>query len=268
MLSVPSNILFTIGDVTVYWYGLFASLGLAATGVCIIYFARFFERVKKIPILCEFERFSLPLLAGVLIGGRLLFVLYHLEYFVLFPLEIPSVWHGGWVWHGALIGGVLATCMLIRSKVVRLSIADIYAPALALAQSIGRWGNYFNQEAYGLPTSLPWGIPIDEAHRVPGYQAYSTFHPTFLYESSFDFALFVFLAVLLKRQIANKDYEKKAGTVFFLYVLIYSIGRFFIEFIRIDTVPILIGLRAPQWFCLALFLVAGWYLLHRTQKMV
>ena len=124
-------------------------------------------------------------------------------------------------------------------------------------------GNYFNQEAYGLPTSLIWGIPIEFAQRVTGYEGFSHFQPTFLYESLFALALFIglFIAsrILLFRFVHRSNREVRFmhfGVIFLSYALLYSFGRFLIEFLRIDIVPVIAGLRMPQWISLAVMAVA------------
>lgn len=201
------------------------------------------------------------------IFARLLFVVYHLDYFALYPTEVIAVWHGGWVWHGALLGGLLGIFIYCRRHAISfLRMLDVCAPGVVLGQSIGRWGNFFNQEAYGLPTDMPWGIAIDPTHRLPGFERFAVFHPTFLYESIFDLVLFLFLWLVTAKIVKNSAYQ--AGTIFFLYLLFYSLGRFYIEFLRIDLVPILAGLRAPQWISLVLIgISAGWFL-QRRKKLV
>ena len=118
------------------------------------------------------------------------------------------------------------------------------APGLALGQAIGRWGNYFNQELYGAPTLLPWGIPIDLASRVPGYEGYLYFHPAFLYESLWLFGVALILFFLLTRWARQEPFIE--GCVFFLFLALAGIGRFGVEFLRIDAMPYLFGVRLQQ----------------------
>ncbi len=266
--------LFDFGAVTISLYGI-----LIATGFLAAYSVSFFC-AKKRGLVHHVDRVILwALLPGILFA-RSLFVLYHPDYFLSHLLEIPAVWHGGWVWHGALAGGLLGIFLYCKeNKIAFLSLLDVCAPGVALGQSIGRWGNFFNQEAYGLPTNVPWGITIDPAHRLPGFEQFAVFHPAFLYESIFDFGLFLFLLFMVKYLSSLRrrdprllgDDTSYTGATFFLYLTLYSIGRFGIEFFRIDGVPIIMGLRSPQWISLGLIAlgVAGLvWVLHKQKKLV
>ena len=182
------------------------------------------------------------LIAGI-IGARLWHVFTPPEsmlidgknpYFIR-PLEILNIRNGGLGIPGAVMAGVFALWLYCRKyKTSFLSWLDILAPGLALAQAIGRWGNFFNQEVYGLPSNLPWAIKIDAAHRLPEYAQIERYHPTFLYE--FIWNILNMLALLL---IARKFGDKlKKGDIFLIYLIIYPVGRFLLEFIRIEYSPI------------------------------
>ena len=134
-------------------------------------------------------------------------------------------------------------------------VADAIAPGIALAQAIGRWGNYFNQELFGAPTDLPWGLIIDPANRPAGYEAFETFHPTFLYESVW------MLAVAGVLVWADRRFRMGHGRVFALYVLLYAAGRIWIEALRIDTANTILGLRLNIWTSLLVGLGALAYLI-------
>ena len=241
------------GGFSLHWYGLCVGLGVAV-GMLLIWVTvrRTIEASERNDWLKHVANFAPLILFCGAIGGRIAFILYHLDYFQLNPGEMPLIWHGGWVWYGALLGGLLALigyCRLVRIDVWRM--ADALVPGVTLGQAIGRWGNYFNQEAYGAPTGLPWGIPIDEAHRVMGYEVFQYFHPTFLYESLGDLVLALLLfygAVRMAKQTQVR------GCVALLFLISYGLMRFGLEAIRIDRVPVLAGLRVPQWS--SLFLVA------------
>ncbi|MBI4249973.1 prolipoprotein diacylglyceryl transferase [Candidatus Uhrbacteria bacterium] len=247
-------------------YGVVVALaGVAAFGVAYFLFLRVSLRDRSG---VDFYTLFFFVLLGGIVGGRALFILYHLSYFIEYPFEIPAIWHGGWVWHGAAAGGGIALYTYARFKHVSfLRLADVIVPGLAIGQAIGRWGNYFNQEAYGLPTSLPWGIRIDFENRIAGYETFTAFHPTFLYESLWDVALFVFLFIFAFRYSREGALARNPGTLFALYLILYSAGRFMIEFLRIDTVPVIVGLRAPQWISLIL-IAAGLFLLQKQRKMI
>lgn len=258
----PGRIAFTVGSLEISWYGLLATIALAAAYS--VAYALWKRGKDSTANTRDFDRTALIVLITGVIGARALFVLYHFDYFVNAPSEIIAFWHGGWVWHGGLIGGAIALFFCAgKSAKNFLLLADLFAPALALAQSIGRWGNYFNQEAYGLPTSAWWGIPIDPANRVAGFEATSTFHPTFLYESVADIALFAFLLALSLRKNTLAP-----GVIAAIYLIIYSAIRFGIEFFRIDLVPVFLGLRAPQWISAGMIIFVGWQLLQSRRKKV
>ncbi|GAB7003797.1 prolipoprotein diacylglyceryl transferase [Nocardioides sp. AN3] len=163
------------------------------------------------------------------------------------------VWHGGLGIWGGIAGGAVGAYICARRKGIRmLPLVDTIAPTLLVAQAIGRWGNWFNQELYGKPTTLPWGLEIDPAHRVPGYEHVATFHPTYLYECLWNLAGFCLLLWLERR------FRLGYGRVLALYVMIYTAGRFWIEQLRIDTVELhdVLGLRFNVWTSLVLFVAA------------
>ncbi|MDR0959587.1 MAG: prolipoprotein diacylglyceryl transferase [Propionibacteriaceae bacterium] len=166
---------------------------------------------------------------------------------------IFRMWEGGLGILGGIVFGALgAWFMCHRKQVSFLILADCVAPALPFAQAIGRLGNWFNQEVYGLPTTLPWGLEIDLAHRVAGYAADATFHPTFLYEMIFNLVVGVFLLILS----ARLGRRLKPGVLFAIYGVCYACGRFLIELVRIDPVPVVFGLRSNSWAIIAVGLVA------------
>lgn len=154
-----------------------------------------------------------------------------MEYYLSHPLEILNTRQGGLGIPGAVIGGVIALVIYTRRHHLNFfTWADVIAPGLALAQAIGRWGNFFNQELYGPPSTLPWAIYIDPSHRLLGYEEYATYHPMFLYESLWNLFSFFLLMVV------GRKYEDRLmpGDIFWVYLVVYPIGRFFLEFIRLD----------------------------------
>ncbi len=156
-------------------------------------------------------------------------------FYLSHPLDAIAVWRGGLGIPGGVAGGVAALWLFTRQN--RLDFRqwlDIAAPGVPLAQAVGRWGNYVNRELYGRPTDLPWAIPIEPAYRLPGFENFETFHPTFLYESIWN--LGACLALLwIARRYADR---LKSGEVFLLYLIIYPVGRFLVEFIRLDSAEI------------------------------
>jgi phosphatidylglycerol:prolipoprotein diacylglycerol transferase len=185
-------------------------------------------------------------------------------WYLTHPLDALAIWRGGLGIPGAVIGGVLALYLYTRkNKLDFLMWVDIAAPGLALGQAIGRWGNFVNQELYGKPTNLPWAIHIDPQYRLPGYENQATYHPLFLYESLWNLTN-MFLLIWISRRYANR---LKPGDVFLIYLLVYPVGRFFLEFIRLD--PSMVGgLNANQTLMLIVFLIAAGLLFwrHRIQK--
>jgi prolipoprotein diacylglyceryl transferase len=152
------------------------------------------------------------------------------------------IWDGGLgIWGAVALGALGAWIGARRAGVALPPVADAIAPAIALAQAIGRFGNYFNQELFGKPTTVPWALEIDPIHRPAGYEQYATFQPTFLYESLW------LLGMVLVLLWADKRFRMGHGRVFALYVLLYCIGRFWIEGLRIDEANEILGLRLNEW---------------------
>ena len=186
------------------------------------------------------------------------------KWYLMHPLDMINIRNGGLGIPGAIIGGALALWIYCRNKKLTfLTWLDIVAPGVALAQAIGRWGNFFNQELYGKPTNLPWKIYIDPLHRVAGYQNYDYFTPLFLYESLWNL---LNMAVLLW---LGRRFEKwlKPGDLFFFYAIMYAIGRFFLEFLRLDASQVA-GINFNQTFMVIVALVSGvaFFLNHRLRR--
>src|SRR5262249_8635366 len=149
-----------------------------------------------------------------------------------------EIWKGGLSIWGAVAGGAIAVIIMARRhKLDVLALMDALAPGIVLAQAIGRWGNYFNQELFGRPTTLPWALAIDPAHRPAGFEKYATFHPTFLYESLWCLAVF---GILLW---AEKRFHFKRGQTFALYIALYTFGRVWFEALRVDEASKIFGIR-------------------------
>src|SRR5437868_13998573 len=164
---------------------------------------------------------------------------------------IFAVWEGGLgVWGGILLGCLVGAVVVRQSGARVRDFMDAVAPGLLLAQGIGRWGNWFNQELYGKPTSLPWGLKIDPAHRQPNYALNSTFHPTFLYEFVYDL---IGVGILL---LLDRRFRFKPPALFSLYVSYYTLGRFFEELIRIDPAHHFGGLRLTAWVSVIVFVAS------------
>lgn len=239
----PSPILASFGPINLYWYGFFIMLGVLAALAAAIYLAKQHALKKEIIIDLAFW-----LIISGIIGARLYAVFLELPYFLARPLDILKIWQGGLAIHGAIVGGGLA--LFLFAKKYRHNfwqLTAIIATVLPLGQAIGRWGNYFNQELFGYPTSLPWGIPIDQFHRPWQYLNYGYFHPAFLYESLGNLIIFIFLVSLHYLYIKKNQLNNYAHFLLLAaYFLLYSLLRFSTEFIRLDATPSFLGLRFPQ----------------------
>jgi phosphatidylglycerol---prolipoprotein diacylglyceryl transferase len=163
-------------------------------------------------------------------------------YYLTHPLDALSIWNGGLGIVGAVVGGGLAIFIYVRkNKLSFLTWVDIIAPGLLLAQAMGRWGNFINQELYGAPTNLPWAIYIDEAHRYPGFLDQAYYHPTFLYESILNL---IGMGLLL--WVSNRFFDRLyKGDVFLIYLIYYPIVRILMEMLRLDSSTVA-GFNANQ----------------------
>lgn len=164
------------------------------------------------------------------------------------PSEIPMIWHGGLGIWGGVLAGSLTACLVLRYRGLKIApVADAIAPTILLGQVFGRIGNYFNQELFGRPTTLPWGLEIDLSHRPFGFEHYATFHPTFLYEMLWNLAAIAALIWIERR------FHPRGGMMMGFYLCAYSIGRFWVENLRIDQANHFLGLRLNVWTSLLVF---------------
>lgn len=183
-------------------------------------------------------------------------------YYLTHPLDALAIWRGGLGIPGAIAGGVLAMLWYTRRHRLRfVPWLDVAAPALALGQAIGRWGNFVNQELYGNPTKLPWAIYIAPQNRLPGFQQYAYYHPLFLYESLWDLLNLGILLYLTERHLG----KLRSGDLFLVYLIVYPVGRFFLEFLRLDPSPVA-GVDINQVLMAAVALVSAGLLLWRHRS--
>lgn len=211
------RVAFSIFGIDVMWYGILMALGMIIGTLLAI------KEGKRVGIK-EDDILDLAIVAipSGLIGARLYYVIFNWDYYSQNISQILNFRGGGMAIHGALIGGILAGYLFSRYKKMSFfKLADTVIIGVPLAQAIGRWGNFINQEAHGGPTNLPWGIMVN-GEKV---------HPTFLYESIWNIGIFIFLWIFRKK----KQYE---GEVIVLYTILYSLGRFFIEGLRTDSLMI------------------------------
>ena len=169
------------------------------------------------------------------------------------PARIVQIWRGGLGIWGGVAAGIAATAWLMRRRGLRLApLTDALAPALLVAQAVGRVGNWFNQELFGAPTTLPWGLEIDADHLPEGYAPGTLFHPTFLYEALWNLAGAALL-VLLERRLRRRD-GTVGGRLIWAYLMLYTAGRVWIEHLRVDEAAIVLGLRLNEWTAMIVFL--------------
>lgn len=222
----PSISSFQLGPFTIHIYALCLITGIILAWLLGV--RRWRERGGTTE---SFETVLLWAIPIGIIGARFYHVMTHLgDYFGAGANQHWwAIWEGGIAIYGAIGFGALAAWIVARRhKLAFAALADALAPGIAIGQAFGRFGNWFNQELYGLPTDLPWGLEIDPAHRVPGYEQYATFHPTFLYESVWDLLV---AGILLW---ADRKYRMGRGKVFALYIALYGFGRTFTESLRTD----------------------------------
>jgi prolipoprotein diacylglyceryl transferase len=244
---------FEIGPLNVAMYGVVIALG-AFLGLRLT--VSRFERIGGDPDVAE-KAALIALLFGFL-GARIGYVIPRFlgdGGFVERPQDILAIWQGGLAFFGGLVGGILAVVVYLRAKHMSVGdyadFADAVAPGLPLAQAFGRWGNYFNQELFGRPTDVPWAlrvdpVPVSTAARFPGA---TTFHPTFLYESLWNLAL---VGVILT--IDRLGWLRRRGSLFFVYLIGYGIGRGWIEALRVDVPERYLGLSRNNWIAIAVAL--------------
>ena len=256
----PQSILFKLGPLEVHWYGFLMVVG-GLVGLAVI-----LALVKKTdPLRKLFQDLLLYFVVGAVTGARVYYVLYAWEMYRGNWFDVLKIWQGGLAIHGIMLGGFAATWLFCRIKKQRFwFIADFAVVGLAAAQAVGRAGNYFNQEIFGKPTSLPWGIPIDAVNRPAVFAAAEYFHPVFLYECLGNLLIAAFLFLLLRRGL--KTSGKEAGVVFLLYLILYSAQRFSLEFLRVDFSPFIFGIRWAQAVSALLALFALGLLLYRHRR--
>ena len=267
-IQSPGETFLNLGFLNIRWYGFLISISVLI-GLLISK-----KLAKTRDIDPEYISEILPsLIIYSIIGARAYYVIFEWRkysgdnLFTSFELmnnsiQIPSflaIWEGGIAIHGGLIGGFLSIFFFCKSRNIHLkTFIDILIPSIILGQSIGRWGNFFNNEAFGIPTNLPWKLFIPIQNRPLEFINYQFFHPTFLYESLWNFLIFIILIIIFNNQ--NKTNFIRPGFISCIYLISYSFGRFWIEGLRID--PLCIGglppycdggLRMAQFISIFLF---------------
>ena len=240
----PSFNVFHIGSLSIHIYGIFMGIAVATAYVVVTHRYAKLGGDRRIAESAGFWCIVLGF-----IGARLAYVLprlgeQHEHWYWIF-----QIWEGGIALYGGLTFGTAAAILVVRRRGGSFwMFADAVSVALPAAQAIGRWGNYFNQELFGTPTSLPWGLQIDPENRPAKYLDAETFHPTFLYEMLWNLAIIGLLLWLERHR------KLRRGTLFALYVILYAVARFLLEFIRTDSPSRYLGLSRNAWYSLAVIL--------------
>lgn len=237
-------IAFKLFGIEVRWYGVLIAAAVVIGTILALREAK--KRNVDEDTIIDLLLFAIP---ASIIGARLYYVAFSWENYKNNPMEILNLRGGGLAIHGVIIAGVIVALIFCKKRKISFwTIGDIVAPSLILGQAIGRWGNFANQEAHGGPTNLPWGIMVD------GVKV----HPTFLYESIWNFGLFLFLLYYSRKK------SKADGEVFLLYIVLYSVARFFIEGMRTDS--LMLGpIRVAQLISLSTIII-GSVILYKRKK--
>jgi prolipoprotein diacylglyceryl transferase len=236
----PSDGTIDLGPVPLHVYGILLAVGVVVAA----YVAqRRWGKWGHDPN--EFEAIVVVVVIGGVIGARLYHVATDYEKFQGDWLRVFEIWRGGLSIWGVVLGGMIAVVVMCRIKHYdTLGLMDAIVPGLLAAQAIGRFGNWFNQELFGEPTTLPWGLEIDVQHRPAGFEQFATFHPTFLYEALY---CLVLIGVILW---AERRWRLKRGQIAAVYVVLYTFGRFWLENLRIDDAKLVGPLRVNAWISL------------------
>jgi phosphatidylglycerol---prolipoprotein diacylglyceryl transferase len=260
----PNPILLELGPVKIHWYGFLMVLGGLIGLAVVLRLIKFYQIKKEV-----FFDLAFYWAIFCVIGGRIYYVLYSWSYYKDNLIDVFKIWEGGLAVHGVMIGAFLSTYFYCRKNKLNFwLIADLAVVGLVIAQVVGRVGNYFNQEIFGLPTDSAWGIPIDFAKRPPKYASSEYFHPTFLYESFFNLIIFCDLLGWHFLRIKKQPKFLFNGAIFCYYIFAYSVLRFFLEFLRIDQSPYVFGVRWAQLFSVILMVGAAvcYMILFRKTK--
>ncbi|WP_240371108.1 prolipoprotein diacylglyceryl transferase [Anoxybacteroides rupiense] len=246
-----------LGPITIYWYGV-----IIGTGVLLGLWIATREAVKRGLAKETFVDLVLLAVPIAIICARTYYVMFEWDYYAKHPAEIPKIWEGGLAIHGGLIGAIITGVVFAKRRGISFwKLADIAAPSIILGQAIGRWGNFMNQEAHGGPVTRQF---LESLH-LPDFiinQMYidgQYYHPTFLYESIWNVVGF-FLLIMLRR------INLRRGELFLSYLIWYSVGRFFIEGMRTDSLMLTDHLRIAQVVSIALVvLAAGLWMVRRVK---
>ena len=256
----PSQNVIEIGPLTIHFYGIMIAVGVI---VAVIVTKRRYQRFGGSGEMVE--RASIWAVVVGFLGARLAYVSTHTGDFVDRPWAMLYIWEGGLALYGGLIAGTIAAVIVLRrSQGDVFAFGDAVAVGIPLAQAIGRFGNYFNQELFGTPSTLPWAVEIDaNIAAAAGYPGFETFHPTFLYEALWN--VFFTVGVILLLEWRGKLFK---GSSIALYMILYGTGRFLMELMRTDTTFRFLGLSRNGWVSIGAVLVGAvlfWWMQQRRE---
>jgi len=246
-----------LGPLSIHWYGI-----IIGTGLLLGLYIATNEAVKRglqKEVFTDLVLWAVPI---ALICARIYYVIFNWSYYSQHPDKIIAIWKGGIAIHGALIGAIVTTVVFAKKKNLSFwKLADIAAPSIILGQAIGRWGNFINQEAHGGPVSREFleSLQLPDFIINQMYIEESYYHPTFLYESLWNLIGFLILLILQRLNL-------KRGEVFLTYVIWYSIGRFFIEGMRTDSLMLTDSLRMAQVLSVVLVITSTVLILYRRTR--
>ncbi len=260
IFTSPGEVAFRIFSLPVYYYGIIMAFAVLIGCVTAYTLFRKFYSADKADVVIDYSPFII--FSGI-IGARLYYCLVNLDYYIQFPLQIFNIRQGGLSVHGMIFIGICAILYTAyRKKIDFWQLFDVFACGAAIGQSIGRWGNFFNSEAFGLPTNLPWGLYIPLNQRPDAFIQYEYFHPTFLYESILDFIIFIILLVILRKK------HTSPGVTACCYLFLYSFVRIFVEAIRIDSALDFGSMHIAQIVSVVLMLFAAIFYFLLNKKSV
>jgi len=248
IFTSPGEVALTVCGFDIYYYGIFLAIAICVSIFCANYVADRYYHYNNIIL-----DVSPYILSFGVIGARLYYCILNYNYYFTTPIEFFAIRNGGLSIHGAIFAGALTLLYYCKKNHLNFSkLCDILAIALPLGQAIGRWGNFFNSEAFGIPTTLPWKLYISPEHRPLEYFNSSYFHPTFLYESLLDLFIFFIMIIILK-----KNNKFKSGVLACIYLILYSLARIFVEYFRIDSNFRILNIAFPIWISLLIILFAS-----------
>ena len=236
----PGPEIIRLGPFLIRWYGLLIALSVLIG----LNLSRYLAKTRRIDPSAINDLLPILVLSAI-IGARSYYVFFEWSEYKNNLIDALKIWNGGIAIHGALLSGSVAVLVFSRIKKIQFwNLLDILLPSVSIGQCIGRWGNFFNNEAFGVPTEIPWKLSIPYINRPEIFSNYEYFHPTFLYESLWNLGVFIILMTLFALK-SKKSIKLPEGAITCIYLITYSLGRFWIEGLRVD--PLCIGAIPP--FC-------------------